>query len=232
MLNLHIYQIELTNYCNSKCTWCDHSKMKRPKGFMDRRTFERTVEFLKYAPPPDNTVGLHHFGESLLHPDINYYLQYLEKNNINWRLSTNGRLLENVEIRDLLLKFKGLLVISMENGANIKNVNLLIHEKAQKGSHLRILLQTFGDSRMNEVISGDYEIFHTTKHSWGKNGLGEYQQCCFLNQNWVCILWDGTIVSCCFDMEGEGKIGHVNNPDILANKPWRLCPTCEVVLRC
>ena len=229
---MHIYQIELTNYCNSKCAWCDHSKMKRAKGFMDWRTFERTVELLKSAPPPDNTVGLHHFGESLLHPDINLYLEYLESHNINWRLSTNGRLLQKIEIRDMLLKFRGLLVISMENGADIKTVNLLIQEKTQKKSQLRILLQTFGDTDMNSVKPGEYEIFNITKHSWGKNGVGEYQQCCFLNQNWACVLWDGTIASCCFDMEGEGKIGHVNKPGILTNRPWRLCPTCEVVLRC
>lgn len=229
---MHIYQIELTNYCNSKCAWCDHSKMKRDKGFMDWRTFERTVEFLKYAPPPDNTVGLHHFGESLLHPDINLYLEYLENRDINWRMSTNGRLLQKIEIRDMLLKFRGLLVISMENGADIKSVNMLIQEKAQMKSQLQILLQTFGDTEFKGVKPGEYEIFNITKHSWGKNGVGESQRCCFLNQNWACVLWDGTIVSCCFDMEGEGRIGHVNTPDILTNRPWRLCPTCEVVLRC
>jgi len=206
--------------------------MKREKGFMDWRTFERTVEFLKYAPPPDNTVGLHHFGESLLHPDLNSFLQYLEDRGINWRLSTNGRLLQEVEIRDMLLKHKGLLVISMENGSDIKSVNLLIQEKAQEKSQLRILLQTFGDTDMSKVMAGEYEIFHTTKHSWAKKGHGEYEQCCFLNQNWAAVLWNGTIVSCCFDMEGEAVIGHVNNPQHLKNRPWRLCPTCEVVLRC
>lgn len=229
---MHIYQIELTNYCNSKCAWCNHSKMKREHGFMDWRTFERTVEVLKYAPPPNNTVGLHHFGESLLHPDINLYLQYLENRNINWRLSTNGRLLQKVEIRDMLLNFKGLLVISMENGADLIYVNDLIHEKSQKRSQLQILLQTFGETTINGVIPGEYEISHTDKHSWGKNGPGEYEQCCFLNQNWTVVLWDGTIVSCCFDMDGDSKIGHVNNPDVFTNVPWRLCPTCEVVLRC
>lgn len=229
---MHIYQIELTNYCNSKCPWCNHSKMQRKKGFMNWRTFEQTVKLLKIAPPPGNTVGLHHFGESLLHPDINSYLQYLENHNIDWRLSTNGRLLHKAEIRDMLLKFRGLLVISMENGVDIQSVNMLIQEKAQKKSQLRILLQTFGDTNMNGVIPGEYEIFHTTKHSWGKNGVGEYEKCCFLNQNWAAVLWDGTIVSCCFDMEGEAKIGHVNSQIGFTNSPWRLCPTCEVVLRC
>ncbi|MGI6119361.1 MAG: hypothetical protein ACOYIB_02135, partial [Desulfosporosinus sp.] len=166
----------------------------------------------------------------------NLYLQYLEDHNINWRLSTNGRLLQKIEIRDMLLNFKGLLVISMENGAKLVDVNLLIQEKAQKGSQLKILLQTFGDTKgdttINGVIPGDYQICHVDQHSWGNKGLGEYQECCFLNQNWTCVLWDGTIVSCCFDMEGEGKLGHVSKPGTIRNRPWRLCPTCEVVLRC
>jgi hypothetical protein len=206
--------------------------MKREKGFMSWRTFERTIDFLKYAPPPDNTVGLHHFGESLLHPEIKSFLRNLETNNINWRISTNGRLLQKAEIRDMLLEFKGLLVISMENGADIMSVNLLIQEKIQRKSQLKILLQTFGDTNMNSIIPGEYEIFRATKHSWGKNGVGEYEKCCFLNQDWAAVLWDGTIVSCCFDMEGESIIGHVNNKNPFTNSKWRLCPTCEVVLRC
>lgn len=199
---------------------------------MDWPTFERTIELLRLAPPPGNIVGLHHFGESLLQPEINAYLQYLADRNIEWRMSTNGRLLQNQEVRDMILKFKGLLVISMENGADLASVNLLIQEKAYKKAPLQILLQTFGDPNINGVIPGGYETFHTDKHSWGQNGAGEYQQCCFLNQNWAAVLWDGTIVSCCFDMEGEAKIGHVNDQSAFTNHRWRLCPTCEVVLRC
>jgi hypothetical protein len=161
-----------------------------------------------------------------------HYSQNLESSNINWRLSTNGRLLQKAEIRDMLLEFRGLLVISMENGADIMSVNLLIQEKVQRKSQLKILLQTFGDTNMNSIKPGEYEIFRAAKHSWGKNGVGEYEKCCFLNQDWAAVLWDGTIVSCCFDMEGESIIGHVNNKNPFTNSKWRLCPTCEVVLRC
>jgi len=229
---MHIYQIELTNYCNSQCPWCNHSRMKRNKGFMDWRTFERTIEFLKYAPPPGNTVGLHHFGESLLHPEIDSYLKYLDNHNVNWRLSTNGRLLKKPELREMLLKYKGLLVISMDNGADLLSVNTLIQEKSQKRSELQILIQTFGTANLDGLLPGQYEIYHTAKHSWGSNGTGEYTKCCFLNQNWACVLWDGTIVSCCFDLEGEAKIGHVKHQNAFVSAKWRLCPTCEVVLRC
>lgn len=228
-----IYQVELTNYCNSACPWCDNKTMKRNRGFMSRETFERVVSLLKQEPPPEGVVGLHHFGESLLHPEIESYLSYLEQNNIHWRLSTNGRLLKKAEIRDMLLKQKnGLLVISLENGAELSNVNKLIQEKKERGSQLKILLQTFGDTDLSRVILGDYKIFRIQKHSWAKSGQGNYQKCCFLLKNWVCVLWDGTIVSCCMDMEGEAKLGHVFSGYHSPNQPWRACRTCEVVLPC
>ncbi len=59
----------------------------------------------------------------------------------------------------MLLNFKGLLVISMENGADLIYVNALIHEKSQKRSQLQILLQTFGETNINGVIPGEYEIY-------------------------------------------------------------------------
>ena len=206
--------------------------MKRTKGFMSWETFARVVSLIKQEPPPGGVVGLHHFGESLLHPEIHSFLSYLQKNGINWRLSTNGRLLRKLEIRDMLLNYSGLLVISMENGADLESVIKLIEEKKQKGSELQILLQTFGDTDLSLISPGGYDIFRIQKHSWAKNGPGNYHDCCFLNQNWVCVLWDGTIVSCCMDMEGESRLGHVANGYHAANLPWRSCRTCEVVLTC
>ncbi len=77
-----------------------------------------------------------------------------------------------------------------------------------------------------------YEIYRIDKHTWAKAGKGNWPECCFLNNNWVSVLWNGTIVSCCMDMEGEAKLGHVANGYHMRNIPWRACPTCEVVLPC
>ncbi|MGB9803552.1 MAG: hypothetical protein ACPLUI_07040 [Desulfofundulus sp.] len=205
--------------------------MKRPRGFMDWETFVHTVSYLKQEPPPGGVVGLHHFGESLLHPQLPAFLEYLKQNNINWRLSTNGRLLKRADIRTMLLTYPGLLVISMENGADPEDVNTLILEKKAQGAPLQILVQTFGDADLRRLVSGDYEIFRVKRHSWAKSGQGDYLKCCFLNQDWVCVLWDGTIVSCCMDMEGEARLGHVTGKRN-RNYPWRACRTCEVVMQC
>lgn len=214
-----IYQIELTNYCNSACEWCGHSSMKREKGFMSWDIFKCSVELLKKEPPPGGVVGLHHFGESLLHPEIKGFLHYLEDRKIKWRLSTNGRLLKEKEIREMLLTTSGLLVISMENGADINFVNKLIREKSLYRSPLQILVQTFGDTDFSQLAQGEYRIFKTVKHSWAKNGNGDYRKCRFLAEDWVCILWDGTIVSCCMDMEGECVLGHVNTGRLRNHPP-------------
>lgn len=228
-----IYQIKLTNYCNSACKWCNNKIMKRERGFMSQDIFQRTISLLEEEPPANGVIGLHHFGESLLHPDIEQYIGYIESKNIKWRLSTNGRLLNDEKIRTMLLSFQGLLVISMENGVRIEDVNKLIKEKDERNSKLQILLQTFGNADLTSIIPGNYEIFKVKMHSWAQNGKGDYRRCSFLADDWACVLWDGTIVSCCFDMEGECILGHVNNPRPyrIKNHPWRACKTCEVVLR-
>lgn len=227
-----VYQIELTNYCNSNCTWCNHNKMKRQHGFMDRDTFTRAISFLEKEQSPFGFVRLHHFGESLLHPDINEYLTYLKSKGIKWRLSTNGKLLSKTEIRKMLLSYDGELVISLENGANIVDVNSLIKEKVKQKSKLVILLQTFGFFDTSKLLKGPYKLIKSELHSWGETGASDYRYCSFLSKDWVCILWDGTIVSCCFDMEGECVLGNINDSSKRkTNHPWRACKTCEVVER-
>jgi MoaA/NifB/PqqE/SkfB family radical SAM enzyme len=74
-----IYQIELTNHCNAQCEWCGNTGMSRKRGFMALEVFIGTLDYLQVEPPPGNTVGLHHFGESLLHPDLDSFLLLLQK---------------------------------------------------------------------------------------------------------------------------------------------------------
>jgi len=203
--------------------------MKRPKGFMGKEIFEKSVALVeKEGPARGGYVGLHHFGESLLHPQLEEYLQYLKVKKVDWILSTNGRLLNNKEIREMLLKYDGQLVISLENGGRLEDLNRLILEREAQRSKLRIMLQTFGTTDLSNLVAGDYQLIKIDQHSWAENGTGNHRKCSFLNLNWVCILWDGTISSCCMDMEGEINLGHVNGKRLF-NRPWRACNTCEVV---
>jgi MoaA/NifB/PqqE/SkfB family radical SAM enzyme len=59
--------IELTNYCNQRCTLCPRQAFTRPLGFMARDLFERVVRECAQHP---TRLWLHFLGEPLLHRDV------------------------------------------------------------------------------------------------------------------------------------------------------------------
>jgi hypothetical protein len=68
-------QVELTNHCNFRCTFCPHAyygedtplgnRFDRPKGFISQKVFDT---FLSEADKHAATVTLGFFGEQMLHP--------------------------------------------------------------------------------------------------------------------------------------------------------------------
>lgn len=70
----YIYEIEPTNSCPYRCYMCPRGlgKMKRSVGFMSLNSFEK---ILAQASPSQKLLRLHHFGESILHPDIGPFIR-------------------------------------------------------------------------------------------------------------------------------------------------------------
>ncbi|MGE5552916.1 MAG: radical SAM protein [Betaproteobacteria bacterium] len=225
-----IYQIELTNVCNSACPWCPHRTMKRPQGYMSRETFEAILQDARKGGIVGDQLGLHHFGEPLLHPDLPYFLDRLSAEGIAWRLSTNGRLLSQPAIRRLLLSSaKGQLVISMENGAAVEDVQTLLREKQETGSDLAIVVQGLDVLGRQYRLEGDFVAYTQRCHTWTQDGDGFLSESCpFVIEDWICALWDGTYVSCCADVEGESVLGAAGRGRV-RNHRWRACATCDVV---
>jgi len=73
-----VLNIELTNHCPMKCTICPRTySMDREKGFMDIDLFKKIIdELASYRKKQKNTIFVHHFGESLLHPSFDEALEY------------------------------------------------------------------------------------------------------------------------------------------------------------
>jgi MoaA/NifB/PqqE/SkfB family radical SAM enzyme len=56
--------VELTNYCNQRCTLCPRQEFTRPLGFMDAGVYERLV---RECAGRATKLWLHFLGEPLLH---------------------------------------------------------------------------------------------------------------------------------------------------------------------
>ena len=65
----YIYEIEPTNRCPYTCIMCPRGRgwMTRPEGDMSLELFDRALSLF---PADQRLVRLHHFGEAVLHPQI------------------------------------------------------------------------------------------------------------------------------------------------------------------
>lgn len=100
--------LELTNNCNFQCIMCPNGRglMKRERGFMD---YELAKKIIDEMAPHVQTIVLHIWGESLLHPRIFDIIKYCQKYNIRTELSTNTSLLNEKISRDII--YSGLSMI-------------------------------------------------------------------------------------------------------------------------
>lgn len=139
--------LELTNHCNFECIMCPNGKglMKRERGFMD---FDLAKKIIDEMCPHVDTVVLHIWGESLLHPNVFDIIKHCKKYNVKTEMSTNTSLL-NENIIDKILE-SGLDIIYLcvdgitretyqkvrKNGdyeKAVKNVEDFINIKNKKG---------------------------------------------------------------------------------------------------
>ena len=95
-----IHQVELTNYCNLKCTYCPLSISTRPKGFMDRKVFIKVLNHIEKTG--QKLLVLHNFGEPLLHPQLEDFIFLASQRGFIPGFSSNGLLLTEKKFIDLI----------------------------------------------------------------------------------------------------------------------------------
>ena len=77
-----VMQIELCSFCNYSCVFCPYEKMTRPKGYMDIGLYKSIIDQCTHV----NSIGLHHMGEPLLHPDIDIFIFSILYKTLNIRV--------------------------------------------------------------------------------------------------------------------------------------------------
>jgi radical SAM protein with 4Fe4S-binding SPASM domain len=102
-----VLQIELTNKCPFRCVMCPRTEhMTRHQGLMELPAFQKIIgELIAINPnygkakPP---IWLHHFGESLVHPQFGDFIRYARTQGIRTRMSINPLMLSEGIGDDLL----------------------------------------------------------------------------------------------------------------------------------
>lgn len=218
----NIYQVELSSYCNMKCSYCPHPSMKRPKGNMSAETLARSIELIRSRGR--SRIVLHHFGEPLLHPRLGERLRQVVASGLEMQLSTNGLLLERMWTLLTELDTPVFVMISIHQWVDqpeSEYLRALEHWTREAEGTCVTVLPAYN------LKGGRY-----TLHRWaeGQRQAWDVETCPFIEQNFGVVLWNGDIATCCVDHEGITARYNILEADLSkhVSRPWQACSTCDV----
>ena len=105
--------IEVTSICNFKCDFCPSYNTKRKKQHMDFSLFKKIVDEIA-KEKITKSIGFHIMGEPLLYPKIIDAVKYVKSKGLETIITTNGSLLKEKMVKNLIKAKLNLLTISME----------------------------------------------------------------------------------------------------------------------
>lgn len=225
-----IYALETTNYCNSKCAWCPHSKMTREKKYVDVDTIVKVISYMKDIG--QEYIALHHMGEPLMHPSIDSIIGLFDIRDIRTELSTNGLLLPEVGKRVLdagLTRLRIAVDYFYKKEGYIDSLKEFIELADYYATEIHIHTVQGNDLSMFK----DYIVVleNKTFDNWageveGESLLDKSNECYFLRDNYVVVTCDGRVIPCCMDYNGDYALGTVDDIADIQNKPCSLCKGC------
>jgi len=187
--------------------------MDREKGFMSFETFKTCVEWARRfsAAGRQEYVWLHGIGESLLHPELETFLDYASNQlpTVQLKLSTNMEKLTDDHIR--ILK------------NNDVRLHVSLHNPGKIGDRLvraNDIIEHVGVAPLQGASdwAGQVNWFKTKKPPYPCNWI-------FKGRGF--ILHTGEIVTCCNAGSGVSVVGHVDRLEDAVLSPIDLCKKCE-----
>lgn len=156
----HVHQIEPTNHCPYTCVMCPRTdKMTRETGFMEMSLYYKIIDEINLFKEPvrSKEIELFHFGESLIHPQLDEMVKYASDKGLNIVLSINPPDLSKERTLKILNANPSKIIISLDGFDNksyeeirgkkanynkaIKNINFLIEKHAQLHSDTKIIIR-------------------------------------------------------------------------------------------
>ncbi|MBL7196736.1 MAG: radical SAM protein [Candidatus Omnitrophica bacterium] len=93
-----LVDVEPTNHCNLRCTFCATQIMKRQKGFMDFNLYKQIVDEIAKN---NAALKFSRWGEPFLHPKIYEMFAYAKEKDLMLHITTNGILFDPYKLKNV-----------------------------------------------------------------------------------------------------------------------------------
>ncbi len=220
-----IHQIEVSTFCNLRCTYCPSKDLHKPR-FRDTpaehitiETYQRALEWAKHfdAQGTQHELSITGIGETLLHPDWPLLLilarEALPDCYINF--STNGLLFTD-EVAECCANYDIRVYVSL-------------HRPEKAGPALEVAKRwgVVDDINASAAISA---FDWAGQVDWYVSAPPE--RCEWQWAGWGNVLVDGRISSCCLDAAAKGIVGNVADDPVQGalQQPFSLCSDCHQVV--
>jgi radical SAM protein with 4Fe4S-binding SPASM domain len=216
--------LELTNRCNLKCTFCPtgNGRMERPRGHMSRRVFETALA----SGRPLEFALLFQWGEPLLHPRFFELARRARAAGARTLVTTNGTLLDPPRVGALLDAGVDRVTVSVDGDAEtheaVRGVPLsrvedgirrLVEERDRRGARTAVdvsMVVAPETERAAESFRRRFEDVADRVQRIPLLTVGTRRTRC--REPWrggLVVLQDGRVTACCVDHDGELAIGRV-----------------------
>jgi len=233
-----IVQIEATNICNARCTFCPRDDMKRPQGIMDWDLYRKTVD--ECAALGIGHLRMHNYGEAFVDRRLPEKIAYAKAAGIpEVGVITNGSLLGPDVARAVVEAGLDAINISLDAAGKatfestrigltydkvIANVEGLVRIRGELGRKRPKLILSFvrQDNSTEEQAFIDHwsavadKIHITELHNWAGTlkRRADVNVPCYRQWLTFTVLWDGRVSLCCADLDGHVVLGDLNSQTI------------------
>ena len=128
-----VLRIEPASACNLRCSHCPTGTSLMPRGLMSEQTFERILDDLALNVERVQTVVLYHGGEPFLNKNFLQMVRRVKATGVrNVKTVTNGMLLKNFNIGDVLTCGLNEIEFSLDGASPDENDTIRRRSKHQK----------------------------------------------------------------------------------------------------
>jgi sulfatase maturation enzyme AslB (radical SAM superfamily) len=255
--------LEVAGACNAECTFCPRDELKagRGVGIMREETFRALLDtFAPYL----QFVGFAGIGEPTLHKQLPSFVAAFHARGIRTMVVTNGSMLTDALVEHLLEAGLGAVQVSL-NGLDKASyedhmVGLVLDETLPRVERMierargkiPIYISAVETEQNREQLAGFVDHWRARGveativpcHSRGGTIIPlklrrepDPAPRCGLFSSRVFVSWDGRVLACCHDVDGQTELGHVTDGadaiiarklSIMGGASWfPICATCD-----